>query len=113
MMGHSILNSYLTEQIVNFGKNLRVIGYQPGTIALYRLRVEDFLSWCADDDKAEPLDGITQQDIESFLEECRQRQGNRKVTLKGKLMALRSFFRFLVSVKKIKIDPTANIHLTG
>lgn len=94
----------LGEHISGFENDLRAVaGRAETTIKSYRTKVEEFFRWYRQNNTAFVADicGITRKDIQLFLEYCFYR-GNTNPTRNTKLIALRSFFRYLKNEGVIK-----------
>ncbi len=69
-------------------------GLSPHSAAAYRRLIKEFWSWLAGNAIMRPVDQITTQDVEQYLEWCFYR-GNGNNTRLTKLTALRRYGRFL------------------
>ncbi|MDO8281066.1 MAG: tyrosine-type recombinase/integrase [Thermodesulfovibrionia bacterium] len=89
---------------------LRIVGRQPGGVENYRRSAEFFISWCKGNGFTADPAAIVREDIENFLKDLYYKFGNIKNSSRAnKLAGLRSFFRYLLSTKVIKKDPTDGI----
>ncbi len=84
-----------------FVRDLTVFdGLSKDSVAIYRRMVQEFFTWLAGNDGLLPVDQITHQDVESYLEWCYYpvpgvRRGNSNQTRRTKLIALHRYARFL------------------
>lgn len=91
-------------------------GYSPKTVFAYAYDLGKFCEFVAVEpgSSGEGMQGIDQYTIKAFMSQLAEhgyRNANSAVARGRKLAVLKSFFKYLVSVDKIKTDPTANIKM--
>lgn len=93
--------SKVDNHLAGFVRDLTVFdGLAASSVAIYRRLVNEFFSWLAGNDDLRPVDQLTRQDVEAYLEWCYYpvkgvRRGNGNQTRSTKLIALRRYARFL------------------
>lgn len=96
--------------LAGFARDLTVFdGLSASSVALYRRLIAEFFAWLAGNDNLRPVDQITRQDVESYLEWCYYpvkgvRRGNCNQTRRTKLIALHRYARFLRRQGLIPVD---------
>lgn len=99
----------MTNYLPGFIRYLQVLeGLSPKSVEVYCAKVKEFFAWLEGNDNVKPVEDITRQDIEHYLEWCFYR-GNSNQTRHTKLTALGKFFRFLRYEKVISEDITTDI----
>ncbi len=84
-------------------------GCDRSRVVLYRRLVQEFFAWLAGNDNLRPVDQLTRQDVEAYLEWCFYpvkgvRGGNSNQTRRTKLIALHRYARFLRRQGLIPVD---------
>jgi len=93
-----------------FVRDLTVFdGLAAASVAIYRRLVQEFFTWLAGNDDLRPVDQLTHQDVEAYLEWCYYpvpgvRRGNSNQTRRTKLIALHRYARFLRRQGLIPLD---------
>jgi len=83
-------------------------GLAPTSVAVYRRLVQEFFAWLAGNDALRPVEQLTRQDVEAYLEWCFYRR-NGNYTRHTKLTAMRRYSRFLRYEGIIPQDITSDI----
>ena len=91
-------------------------GYSPKTVAAYGYDLGKFSQYLAVEpaNGGEDVQGIDQYTVKAFMSHLADhgyRNVNSAVARGRKLAVLKSFFKYLASVGKVKTDPTANIKM--
>lgn len=91
-------------------------GYSPKTVAAYGYDLGKFCEFVATEpgSSRNGVEGIDQYAIKGFMSHLAgkgYRNANSAVARGRKLAVLKSFFKYLASVGKVKSDPTANIKM--
>jgi integrase/recombinase XerC len=105
--------SYMMTQIAEFlGYIGTERGFSPKTVAAYGYDLGKFSQFLATEPgSSEDIDQYTVKAFMSHLASNGYRNANSAVARGRKLAVLKSFFKYLVSVGKVKTDPTANIKM--
>lgn len=100
-----MVDSYLD----GWGELLETIrGLRLTSVDSYRRQVKEFFNWLEGNGCSREVERITRDQIEGYLKWCFY-QGNSNVTRGTKLIAIGSFYRYLVYKKIIPKDITADI----
>lgn len=75
--------------------------YSPHTIRSYRIDISEFINFLKD--KKHSWDQVDLYDIKAYVFYIYKK--DKKVTIARKLSALRSFFRFLMRIDKVRLNP--------
>lgn len=100
----------IDKHLDGFVRDLTVFdGLSAASVAIYRRLVNEFFTWLAGNDDLRPVDQITRQDVEAYLEWCYYpvkgvRRGNGNQTRRTKLIALHRYARFLRRQGLIPVD---------
>jgi len=81
------------------------------TVAAYRSDVSLFRAWCARGDVVDP-GGVTRSTVRRYLAHLTTRRFARR-TIARKTAALRRYYRWLVAVGGVAVDPTAGVSVPG
>lgn len=82
------------------------LNYSPNTAAAYRADLMQWAGWAAGDRSAlEPMD-VTASDLRAYIAWL-SRHGSSTATLKRKVQALKSFFKYLMRNHGLKVNPAA------
>lgn len=90
-----------------FTKNLEDIGRSPSTILAYRADLEQLIKFLQNKSKVTP-DQVLIGDLETFRDSLLSEKYTPK-SVSRKLNAIKTFFRFLVSEKKISNNPSEGV----
>ncbi|MDP2167958.1 MAG: tyrosine-type recombinase/integrase [Thermodesulfovibrionales bacterium] len=92
-----------------FERHLRVLkALSEASVSAYSAKVREFAGWLAGNALPAEPGSVARQTVEKYFEWCFYR-GNSSPTRLTKLIALQSFFRYLVYAGVIERDPTADI----
>ena len=91
-------------------------GYSPKTLAAYAYDLGKFSQYLAVEPSSsgEGVQGIDQYTVKAFMSQLAEhgyKKANSAVARGRKLAVLKSFFKYLASVGKVKTDPTASIKM--
>jgi integrase/recombinase XerD len=99
----------MERKLTDFVRNLQVEGYSPETINAYRndlakglfvfLRQQDIFN----------LASVTTDDIRKYFYSLTLEKHNSNFTRKRKLASMKSFFRYLLEAKVLKVNPVATM----
>lgn len=95
----------LAEAIRAYGRNQRMRGRTPGTERSYGYLLEQYGRWL--DGQGLQWDQVTEDAIESFLEEYREGHSRTSTALYS--TCLRSFYRWARRKRHVAVNPAADI----
>jgi len=78
------------------------------TVRAYRVDLEQFFDFCAVRLAAKPLGGVNHRDIRDFLGQL-LRGGYERSSAARKLSSVKSLFRHLVSIRRLRLNPARNV----
>lgn len=85
-------------------------GYSAATVAAYALDVEQFESFLrAEGETLDAPEAVTKRHVQRFLAELHRIRTARS-SVSRKLSSLRSFFRFMLRLRRITTDPVVGVH---
>ncbi|MEW6115640.1 MAG: tyrosine-type recombinase/integrase [Nitrospirota bacterium] len=101
-----MFENYLT----GFAEQERVLhGLDEASVSAYLKKLKEFLEWLEGNGHPEEIDILKQRElIEQYLQWC-FRRGNKNTTRNTKLTAITKFYRYLVYIKALDTDITADI----